>query len=646
MPVSDFDAADLTARLRLIRSENIGPVTFALLIRRFGSASRALAALPDLAQRRGRGVTRIATADEAARELDAVAAAGGRWLMAGHPDYPPLLSELEGAPPVLAALGDAGLAQKPAVAMVGARNASAAAVRFARQLAAELADAGVVVVSGMARGIDAAAHRGALAGGTIASIAGGLDVVYPPENAALQGEVAERGLLLAESPWGTEPQARHFPRRNRIIAGLAAGTVVIEAAPKSGSLITARIAADAGREVMAVPGSPLDPRAQGCNLLIREGATLVQSAADILDTLGGLPAITPRVVAVAEAAPLPEDVDDATREGVAALLSPTPVAVDELALQTGLPPPVLILVGQLLQHAFRIRRPPKLLGILRLAQLDQGGKRVARRDRIQQGGRCFHLPGRGLHIGTKQPGRGEAGAQVKCQAQQQERELRRVLPLQTCRKPKIRFRHALGRRRHPHGSSGLLQGRFGNGEVGAGLHRRVQRATCFVVLPVARLEAGHHAAQSQVQRAVFHQGEPIQSGRIRLPASLVVDQGGMQREHPTVARTLHERAQRVQRLVGGTRPLLRPGPQQGLQHLRDPLPRQARKLGLGSAPVAGLHIRICQHQERGRAGRQLARQFQRLGPAGKHGGRKRLLLQLRVVRVGPQHLEEIVGRRW
>lgn len=282
----------------------------------------------------------------------------------GTPAYPALLASQETAPPVLSARGDLGLLERPAVAIVGARNASAAGTRFARSLAAELADHDLVVVSGLARGIDAAAHQGAMAGGTIAVVAGGVDVVYPPENAALMAEIAEKGLIVAEQMPGVEPQARHFPRRNRIIAGLAAGTLVVEGAPKSGSLITARIAAEAGREVMAIPGSPLDPRAQGCNLLIREGATLVQSAADVIEALsafGGGPQLGLRFKA-AEVAPLydelPADAGDAERDAVAALLSPTPVAIDEIVRLSGLSPPLVATVlldlelgGGLARHA-------------------------------------------------------------------------------------------------------------------------------------------------------------------------------------------------------------------------------------------------------------------------------------------------------
>ena len=358
---------DAVARLRLIRTDSIGPITYRQLLARFGSAAAALAALPDLARRGGRALAIAPLADVEA-ELAALDQIGATMIFIGTPAYPALLAALDTAPPVLAARGDVGLLDRPAVAIVGARNASAAGVRLARALASDLAAQDLVVVSGLARGIDAAAHQGALAGGTIAVVAGGVDVVYPPENAALMAEIAERGLILAEQKPGVEPQARHFPRRNRVIAGLAAGTLVVEGAPKSGSLITARIAAEAGREVMAIPGSPLDPRAQGCNLLIRDGATLVQSAADVVEALsafgqgadGGLQ-LGMRFKATESATwydePAP-DAGDAERAAVAVLLSPTPVAIDELGRLSGLPPAVvasvlldLELAGGLVRHA-------------------------------------------------------------------------------------------------------------------------------------------------------------------------------------------------------------------------------------------------------------------------------------------------------
>ncbi|MFT3977332.1 MAG: DNA-processing protein DprA, partial [Sphingomonas bacterium] len=256
-------------RLRLIRTPGIGPVTWRQLIARFGDAARALAAIPDLARRGGGRAQMPPDPRTIEREMARVAELGARYLFLGDADYPPLLAELESAPPAIIVRGNIALAQRPAVAIVGARNASAAACRFARQIAHELANEGAAVISGLARGIDTAAHMGA-GPATIAVIASGIDVAYPPENAALQERIAQEALLIAEMPPGTEPRARHFPHRNRIIAGLAAGTLVVEAAPKSGSLITARLANEAGREVMAGPGSPLDPRAQGCNLLIRE----------------------------------------------------------------------------------------------------------------------------------------------------------------------------------------------------------------------------------------------------------------------------------------------------------------------------------------------------------------------------------------
>jgi DNA processing protein len=358
---------DAVARLRLIRTDSIGPITYRQLLARFGSAAAALAALPDLARRGGRSLA-IASPADAEAELAALDQIGATMIFIGTPAYPALLAALDTAPPVLAARGDIGLLDRPAVAIVGARNASAAGVRLARALASDLAAQDLVVVSGLARGIDAAAHQGAMAGGTIAVVAGGVDVVYPPENAALMAEIAEKGLILAEQKPGVEPQARHFPRRNRVIAGLAAGTLVVEGAPKSGSLITARIAAEAGREVMAIPGSPLDPRAQGCNQLIREGATLVQSAADVVEALSAFghssdagPQLGMRFKAAESATwydEPAEDAGDAERAAVAALLSPTPVAIDELVRLSGLAPAVvatvlldLELAGALVRHA-------------------------------------------------------------------------------------------------------------------------------------------------------------------------------------------------------------------------------------------------------------------------------------------------------
>lgn len=350
---------DQIARLRLIRSDNIGPVTYFQLLARFGSAAAAIEAIPDLAARGGGRAPKLAPRAAVEREMERVEALGARYLFLGQGLYPPLLAELETAPPALIARGRLVLLEKPAIAMVGARNASAAACRFARQLAQALGDAGATVVSGLARGIDTAAHDGALDTGTIAVIAGGIDIFYPPENEARQCAIAERGLLIAEQPPGIEPRARHFPYRNRIIAGLAQGTVVVEAAPRSGSLITARYATEFGRDVMAVPGSPLDPRAQGCNQLIREGATLIQNADDVFEAIRPFslrPLAQRSLDYVAPAASA--DASEAERQAVLDLLSPTPVSVDEIIRQSSLPPAVvqtilleLELAGRLERHA-------------------------------------------------------------------------------------------------------------------------------------------------------------------------------------------------------------------------------------------------------------------------------------------------------
>ena len=318
-----------------MRTPGIGPVTHRQLIARFGSPSAALAAVPDLARRGGGKVPSLRTRADAEREIAKVEKLGAKWLVLGQGLYPRLLAEIEDAPPLLIAKGDLNLLDKQAVAIVGARNASAAACRFARGLAHDLGQNDLTVVSGLARGIDSAAHDGALATGTVAVVAGGIDIFYPPENQARQEALLERGLVLAEMPPGTEPRARHFPYRNRIIAGMASGTVVVEAAPRSGSLITARLAAEAGREVMAVPGSPLDPRAQGCNQLIRDGATLVQNAADVVEAIR--PFASSQVhspPATFEPAAEQLNGDDALG-AVEELLGPSPAPVDEIIRLSG-----------------------------------------------------------------------------------------------------------------------------------------------------------------------------------------------------------------------------------------------------------------------------------------------------------------------
>lgn len=363
--MSELSQQEAFARIRLLRSPNVGPVSYAQLLRRFGNAYAAVEALPDLA---GRGGAAYRPSPEAriAEEIAAVKQAGARYLFHDSPDYPPLLAQLEGAPPILVARGDAAIAARPAVAIVGARNASAAAVKLARTFAASLAEAGFAIVSGLARGIDGAAHKGALAagaegGGTIGVIASGIDMAYPPEHAELQEDVGRRGLLITEHPPGTEPIARHFPSRNRIIAGIASGTLVVEAAPKSGSLITARLAGEAGREVMAVPGSPLDSRSHGCNQLIRDGAVLVQSAADVIELLSsfdGSPRSRFREETTQWAAFEDEFAADLPHEpaDLAALLTTAPVGIDELIRQSAASAAAVQLALLELELAGRLQR--------------------------------------------------------------------------------------------------------------------------------------------------------------------------------------------------------------------------------------------------------------------------------------------------
>jgi DNA processing protein len=274
--------------LQLCRSGGVGPRTFYKLLERFGTARRAYEELPRLMREAGGERWQRCRRDEAEAELEALQALGAHLIARVEPDYPARLAEIADPPPLLAVLGEPALLAAPAVAIVGARNASAHGRMLARTLAKDLAEAGLVVVSGLARGIDTAAHEGSLAAGgaTVAVIASGIDVAYPPDNEALMAQIGVSGAVVSERPPGAVPQARHFPRRNRIIAGLSLGVVVVEAAPQSGSLITARLAAEQGREVMAVPGSPLDPRHRGTNRLLRDGATLVESAADVRAALG------------------------------------------------------------------------------------------------------------------------------------------------------------------------------------------------------------------------------------------------------------------------------------------------------------------------------------------------------------------------
>lgn len=353
-----LSAAERRAWLRLARTQNVGPATFAQLIARFGSAERAIVELPALARRGGAAESlRIPSDADADRELDALTARGGQLLCSCEDAFPSGLAALDAPPPVLCVRGRVELLARDMVAVVGARNASALGRKLAAQLAADLGRSGFVVVSGLARGIDAAAHQGSLATGTCAVVAGGIDVVYPPENADLFDRIAEDGVAVAEMPIGQAPQARHFPRRNRIISGLSRGVVVVEAAEGSGSLITANYALEQGREVFAVPGSPLDPRAKGTNRLIRDGATLTETAEDVLAVLkaqatGFREPPAPRgpapVLAEAEAARLRAQLEE--------LLGPAPTEIDELIRQADASPAAVLAVLLELELAGRVER--------------------------------------------------------------------------------------------------------------------------------------------------------------------------------------------------------------------------------------------------------------------------------------------------
>lgn len=350
--------AERRAWLRLARTQNVGPTTFAALLARFGSAAAALAEVPRLAQRGGgAGPLRIPSDADAGRELETLAGLGGHLIAACEPDFPEGLAALDPPPPVISVLGRRDLLKSEMVAIVGARNASALGRKFAAQLATDLGRAGFVVVSGMARGIDTAAHEGALASGTCAAVAGGVDIIYPPENTALYERMKVQGAIVSEMPVGLAPQARHFPRRNRIISGLARGVVIVEAAEGSGSLITANYALEQGREVFAVPGSPLDPRAKGTNRLIREGATLTESAEDVLN---GLRSPAGRMLREPDGPPEPLGADDAQadriRREIEELLGPSPVEIDELVRQCGASVPVVLTVLLELELAGRLHR--------------------------------------------------------------------------------------------------------------------------------------------------------------------------------------------------------------------------------------------------------------------------------------------------
>jgi DNA processing protein len=350
------------AWLRLIRSDNVGPATFRDLINHFGSAEAALAMLPDLSARGGatRSI-RIATEAEAHRELEAAQRFGARFVGIGEPDYPQALRQIDGAPPLLAVKGDLSVLNRPAVGIVGSRNASISGAKFAAMIARDCGRAGYAVVSGLARGIDTAAHRASLDTGTIAAMAGGLDQPYPPENVGLLEQIWNgNGLAVSEMPFGWEPRARDFPRRNRLIAGISLGVAIVEAAVRSGSLITARMAGEFGRLVFAVPGSPLDPRCHGTNGLLKEGATIVTSPEDIVEALA--PLSQPDLFSLPSAeepkreARITLPPDETDRALVIDALGPTPVEVDDIIRHTGLAASAVYLVLLELDMAGRLHR--------------------------------------------------------------------------------------------------------------------------------------------------------------------------------------------------------------------------------------------------------------------------------------------------
>lgn len=374
-PKTALSVGDRLDALRLVRSRRVGAVTYHRLLAEHGSAEAALAALPGIARAAGVEGYEICPSGVVEAEMRQGAKAGARLLVHGEAAYPRALMDLPDAPPILWALGDVSLLNRPAVAMVGARNASSLGLRMARRLGQGLAAAGFTVVSGLARGIDAEAHAAALAEGdasTVAVMAGGVDVIYPQENAGLAADIAAKGCRISEQPMGLDPQARHFPMRNRLVSGLSRAVIVVEAAAQSGSLITARMALDQGRDVMAVPGHPFDARAAGCNMLIRDGALLVRSAADVLDALGAPTPANPEPPLRLPSLPGPVAAQRPLKDTallhsmILAKLGPSPLAEDQLLRDLAISPAELAPELLSLELDGRIARQPGGL----LARLD------------------------------------------------------------------------------------------------------------------------------------------------------------------------------------------------------------------------------------------------------------------------------------
>ncbi len=365
LPVAELTAAGRLACLRLIRSENVGPVTFRELVNHYGGAENALAAIPDLARRGGRRSSiKLCPVDKAQAELEAADKAGARPVFTVEPGYPHRLAAIDVPPPLIYVKGRQELLGAPSIGIVGARQASAAGLKLTRMFASQLGQANLVIVSGLARGTDGAAHEAALQSGTVAVLAGGVDVIYPPEHEALHVSIAENGCIISEMPCGFRPRGQDFPRRNRLISGISLGVLVIEAARRSGTLVTARFAAEQGREVFAIPGHPLDPRAEGTNQLLKNGATLVTQATDILEALEPLTGLGRR--AFREIASLPPTPPPAPlpvgepssndREAVLSALGPAPVDIDELMRSTNLSVPAIRAILIELDLAGRIER--------------------------------------------------------------------------------------------------------------------------------------------------------------------------------------------------------------------------------------------------------------------------------------------------
>lgn len=373
LPVAKLEPDEQLACLRLIRSENVGPVAFRELINHYGGATAALAALPELSRRGGRKrPIRICPRDTAEAELEAARRCGAIPVFTIEPNYPAALAALEAPPPMLYIKGRAELLNRACIAIVGSRESSASGAKLARHFAMQLGAAGYVIISGLARGIDAAAHETALTTGTVAVLAGGLDIVYPPEHKQLQARIGTEGCLVSEQPPGFSPRGQDFPRRNRIISGIALGVVIVEAAARSGTLVTARFAAEQGREVFAVPGHPLDPRAEGTNRLIKQGATLVTEANDILSALAPIAGHGHGLEEALGPAPAHPDAlrnpgaagatlsgadEDEARARVHAVLGPSPADLDAIIAATGLAPRLVRIALMELELAGQLTRP-------------------------------------------------------------------------------------------------------------------------------------------------------------------------------------------------------------------------------------------------------------------------------------------------